>query len=183
MHSFHNIVEKKKDDALASEPDVLCGVCSERCNGTIHTCHGVFVHGYCLDEIDHKTCKKCMLKFGGKAIDDTKTPSSSDENGGMSFKWDGHTTSPAKGVDIIGLNASALDGKELATVFDAAASRLMNSNSRSELILICDLIQYHVKDRVIIKLDEKPESHADIVEGLRHSTVFRLGFLPFQREV
>lgn len=183
MHSFHNIAEKKKADALANEPDVKCGVCSERCNGTIHTCHGEFVHAWCLDEEDHRTCKKCLVKSVDTTGSRDETPCSTDENGCASFIWDGQTSSLAGGVDIIGEMLTPLDEKEFDTVCDAASSRLMNSNSRSELVLLTDLIKLHFKERLIVKLDGKLETHMTMVEGLSQSTEFRLGFLAFQRGV
>jgi hypothetical protein len=187
-------VQKKEEDALANEADISCGVCGMRCNGTIHTCHGEQVHGYCLDESDHRTCKKCIASCDSNVATVATVSrdilaiscSSNSDNDPTSFVWTGQTSAPSEcnkeEVNII--NYRVLEEKEFVRMTEVAIRRLKNPSDRSDMALLCDLIGHHFKDVVIAELDNKLfETHIQKVESLSQSPEFRRGFLSFQRSV
>ena len=185
------LVQKKEEGALANEADIPCGVCGMRCNGTIHTCHGEQVHGYCLDESDHRTCKKCIASCDSNVATVSRdileiSCSSNSDNDPASFVWTGQTSAPSEcnkeEVNII--NYRVLEEKEFVRMTEVAIRRLKNPSDRSNMALLCDLIGHHFKDVVIAELDSKLfETHIQKVECLSQSPEFRRGFLSFQRSV
>ena len=184
-------MQKKEMDALEMEADIPCGVCGVRCNGTTHTCHGEQVHGYCLDESDHRTCKKCIANGDSNVAtvprDILQTPcSSNSDNDHASFIWTGQTSAPpeCKKEEVNIINYRVLEEKEFVCMTDVAVRRLKNPSDKNEMALLCDLIGHHFKDVVIAELDSKLlETHMQKVDCLSQSSEFRRGFLSFQRSV
>lgn len=186
-------MQKKEEDALANEADIACGVCGFRCNGTVHSCHGELVHGYCLDESDHRTCKKCKNGDRSKCdssaatVSHAATGSSNSDNDPPSFLWTGQTSASSqcnKEETTHIIEYRVLEEKQFTEMTDLAIRRLRNPADKSDMALICDLIGLHFKDFVIAELDsESIETHMLKVDCLSQSSEFRRGFLWFQRSV
>ena len=186
-------MQKKEEDTLANEPDIPCGVCGVRCNGTVHLCHGEHVHGYCLDESDHRTCKKCKNGDRSKcdssaaSVSNAATRSSNSDNDPPSFLWTGQTSASSQfsKEDVTQIiEYRVLEEKQFTEMTDLAIRRLKNPADKSDMAFIRDLIGHHFKGSVIAQLDsESIETHMLKVDCLSQSSEFRRGFLWFQRSV